>query len=60
MLCSSATHATVVLLGSATPLLDHPALTNPFPPNPAMPDTLDIAAPLVSIAFPGSPAPAGG
>jgi D-alanyl-D-alanine carboxypeptidase len=57
MLYSSRLHATIVILANASPLLDSPALSNPFPPPPAVPDTLNVAVRLLPIAFPqlGSP-----
>ncbi len=49
-------HATIVILANASPLLDSPALSNPFPPPPAVPDTLNVAVRLLPLAFPlGSP-----
>ncbi len=52
MLYSSRLHATIVILSSGSPLLNDPPVTHPFPPPPAVPDTLNLAAVLAPIAFP--------
>ena len=52
MLYSSQLHATIVILAGASPLLDDPPLAGPFPPPPAVPDTLNLGVALAPIAFP--------
>jgi D-alanyl-D-alanine carboxypeptidase len=52
MLYSSQFHATIVILAGASPLLNDPPLASPFPPPPAVPDTLNLAVALAPIAFP--------
>jgi hypothetical protein len=60
MLYSSQLHATIVILSNASPLLNDPPVTNPYPPPPAVPDTLNLAAAIAPIAFPQLAHPASG